>query len=212
MPLVTIDEDYDFLSLDTAAHFPNAVLRQDVVVIGGGPLGTYAAIDLKDAGKNVTVIEAQSVLGGHPNTLPPEPPLIMMSLKRTPPLSPETISGARISRSVLLNSIVLVAFRSGSGKRIVVSTPTGVRLILVEKIVISLPHLLFNFAGFKDTGYCVQSFQIASLCAINPSTNLGIEEVRFGAASLPLTDASFKAMIVSEVQKLNTAGIIHLKP
>ena len=54
------------LSIDTAAYGP--IIRRDVVVIGGGSAGTYAAIGLRDKGKSVAVVEAQSVLGGHTNT------------------------------------------------------------------------------------------------------------------------------------------------
>ena len=40
----------------------------DVAVIGGGASGTYSAIQLKDAGKSVVVIEQKGRLGGHTET------------------------------------------------------------------------------------------------------------------------------------------------
>lgn len=56
------------LSFDTAAYSPSCIIKRDVVVIGGGSSGTYAAIGVRDRGKSVAVVEAQSVLGGHTNT------------------------------------------------------------------------------------------------------------------------------------------------
>ncbi|KAA8642433.1 hypothetical protein EYZ11_005608 [Aspergillus tanneri] len=41
------------------------VMRRDVVVVGGGASGTYAAIRLKDQGKSVVVVEKTGRLGGH---------------------------------------------------------------------------------------------------------------------------------------------------
>ena len=54
--------------IDEAAYGASSIVRRDVVVIGGGSSGTYAAIGLRDKGKSVAVVEAQSVLGGHTNT------------------------------------------------------------------------------------------------------------------------------------------------
>ena len=41
---------------------------RDVVIIGGGSSGAYAALRLRDEGKSVVVIEKESVLGGHTET------------------------------------------------------------------------------------------------------------------------------------------------
>lgn len=54
--------------IDTSPYSASSIIRRDVVVIGGGSSGTYAAIGLRDKGKSVAVVEAQSVLGGHTNT------------------------------------------------------------------------------------------------------------------------------------------------
>ncbi|KAL8717330.1 MAG: hypothetical protein Q9225_005422 [Loekoesia sp. 1 TL-2023] len=54
--------------VDTAAHKSSLTISRDVCIIGGGASGTYTAIGLRDKGKSVAVIEAQSVLGGHTNT------------------------------------------------------------------------------------------------------------------------------------------------
>jgi monoamine oxidase len=42
--------------------------KVDVVIIGGGASGTYAAVQLHDLGKSVIVVEEKSLLGGHTNT------------------------------------------------------------------------------------------------------------------------------------------------
>lgn len=47
---------------------PTSVTETDVVIIGGGSAGTYAAIGLLDKGVNVVVVEKQSDLGGHADT------------------------------------------------------------------------------------------------------------------------------------------------
>lgn len=41
------------------------VIVRDVVVLGGGATGTFAALKLKDAGKSVLVVEQKDRLGGH---------------------------------------------------------------------------------------------------------------------------------------------------
>lgn len=44
------------------------ILERDVVVLGGGSTGSFAAIALKDLGKSVVIIEKRDQLGGHTNT------------------------------------------------------------------------------------------------------------------------------------------------
>lgn len=56
------------VSFDESAYSSSSITHRDVCIIGGGSSGTYAAISLRDKGKSVSVIEAQSVLGGHTNT------------------------------------------------------------------------------------------------------------------------------------------------
>ncbi|KAG4435010.1 hypothetical protein IFR05_009499 [Cadophora sp. M221] len=51
----------------TSASSP-AVLDVDLVVIGGGSAGIHAAIQLKDAGAKVIVIEKKNQIGGHAET------------------------------------------------------------------------------------------------------------------------------------------------
>lgn len=44
------------------------VIVSDVVVVGGGSSGTYAAINLRKMGQSVVVVERKKYLGGHTNT------------------------------------------------------------------------------------------------------------------------------------------------
>ncbi|KAI1760824.1 FAD/NAD(P)-binding domain-containing protein [Hypoxylon sp. FL1150] len=44
------------------------VIIRDVAIVGGGATGTYAAINLKDAGKSIVVVEKKGELGGHTAT------------------------------------------------------------------------------------------------------------------------------------------------
>ncbi|KAK4890190.1 hypothetical protein LTR27_011072 [Elasticomyces elasticus] len=53
---------------DPCSYAASDVLVRDVVVIGGGASGTYGAIQLKDAGRSVAVVEKADRFGGHVNT------------------------------------------------------------------------------------------------------------------------------------------------
>jgi hypothetical protein len=55
-------------SLDPSHYGSDCLVDVDVAVIGGGSVGTYAAIQLKDQGKKVMVIEKKGRLGGHTET------------------------------------------------------------------------------------------------------------------------------------------------
>lgn len=55
-------------SLDPSHYSSDCIVDIDVAVIGGGSVGTYAAIQLKDQGKKIMVIEMKSRLGGHTET------------------------------------------------------------------------------------------------------------------------------------------------
>ncbi|KAK9452711.1 hypothetical protein V1511DRAFT_134897 [Dipodascopsis uninucleata] len=44
------------------------IITRDVIVLGGGSSGTYSAIQLKDSGKSVVVVEQKDTLGGHTET------------------------------------------------------------------------------------------------------------------------------------------------
>lgn len=64
-----------FLGLSTVACLTLAsgidahnTISRDVIILGGGSSGTYAAIRLRDQGKTVTVVERNDYLGGHGET------------------------------------------------------------------------------------------------------------------------------------------------
>jgi hypothetical protein len=54
--------------MDPDHYKPDHLIKTDVVVVGGGAAGTYAAIQLKDQHKKVVVIESKARLGGHTET------------------------------------------------------------------------------------------------------------------------------------------------
>ena len=54
---------------DRGGFQPQNIITRDVLVIGGGAAGTYAAVQLKDRGKSVAVIERHDFLGGRATTL-----------------------------------------------------------------------------------------------------------------------------------------------
>lgn len=54
--------------MDAGYYKPYQVIDTDVVIIGGGGMGAYSAIQLKDQGKKIMVIETKERLGGHTET------------------------------------------------------------------------------------------------------------------------------------------------
>lgn len=60
--------DCDSQGIPYGCFAPEDIISRDVCIIGGGSSGTYAAIQLHDAGKTVVVVEKQDHLGGHVNT------------------------------------------------------------------------------------------------------------------------------------------------
>ncbi len=55
------------LTISTAAA--QDTIDRDVVILGGGATGTYAAVQLRAQGKSVALVEQKSRLGGHAETL-----------------------------------------------------------------------------------------------------------------------------------------------
>src|SRR5882724_8011733 len=51
-----------------SASARTTTIERDVCVIGGGSSGTFSAVQLRDAGKSVLVIERKQRLGGHTET------------------------------------------------------------------------------------------------------------------------------------------------
>lgn len=54
--------------MEAKYYSPEQVIDTDVVVIGAGGMGAYSAIQLKDAGKKVVVVELKDRVGGHTET------------------------------------------------------------------------------------------------------------------------------------------------
>ena len=59
---------YGSASMNPSSYKTKHVINTDVVIIGGGGTGIYAAIQLKDQGKKIMVIESKPRLGGHTET------------------------------------------------------------------------------------------------------------------------------------------------
>ena len=57
-----------------------------------------------------------------------------------------------LGRAVLLDSRVLRVDRSSGGVRVLVATPSGLRVILARKLVVTVPPLLGNLAGYDLDG------------------------------------------------------------
>lgn len=57
-----------FAEIDESEFPSTDIITRDVVIIGGGSSGTYAAIRLRELGHSITVIEQKDTLGGHVNT------------------------------------------------------------------------------------------------------------------------------------------------
>ncbi|KAB5513268.1 FAD dependent oxidoreductase [Coniochaeta sp. 2T2.1] len=55
-------------TIDESDFSPADIIVRDVVVLGGGATGSYAAVRLKDSGKTVVVVEQKNRLGGHVDT------------------------------------------------------------------------------------------------------------------------------------------------
>lgn len=62
------NQPYGTYDMNPSSYGSDRLVKTDVVVIGGGSVGTYAAIQLKDKGKKVMVIESKDRLGGHTET------------------------------------------------------------------------------------------------------------------------------------------------
>ncbi len=56
------------LLLRSAVLASSCDIETDVLVVGGGATGTYAAVKIHDLGKDVLLVEKTGVLGGHVNT------------------------------------------------------------------------------------------------------------------------------------------------
>ncbi|KAK1977203.1 FAD dependent oxidoreductase [Colletotrichum cereale] len=53
---------------DESSFKPEDIIQRDILVVGGGATGTYAAVRLRDQNKTVAVVERAENLGGHVDT------------------------------------------------------------------------------------------------------------------------------------------------
>ncbi|KAI9745011.1 MAG: hypothetical protein M1818_001289 [Claussenomyces sp. TS43310] len=151
---------------------------------------------------------------------------------------------AELGDNVLLSSRVVDVDRSDSPVKVVVKTPSGLKLIIAKKLLLSIPPKLDNLVGFDLDPNEVSAFsQITSAgyytAVINNTGIDGHIEVRnFGADSPynvpvlpgpyfvqasaitglftvkyctphPVGDASAKASIIANVQRLRSAGTLN---
>lgn len=66
--IVSLGLTHTKYNMDASAYDSGCVIKTDVIVIGAGSVGTYAAIQLMDQGKKVIVMESKARLGGHTET------------------------------------------------------------------------------------------------------------------------------------------------
>ena len=57
-----------FFTINGVQYKVDQIITKDIAIVGGGSSGTYSAVQLKDLGKSVVVIEQTGRLGGHVNT------------------------------------------------------------------------------------------------------------------------------------------------
>ncbi|KAE8149067.1 hypothetical protein BDV25DRAFT_168069, partial [Aspergillus avenaceus] len=56
-------------ALPTTNLHPEDIITRDVCILGGGATGTYAAVQLREQGRSIALVEQKSRLGGHAETL-----------------------------------------------------------------------------------------------------------------------------------------------
>jgi hypothetical protein len=56
-------------AISTADFKPEDIITRDVCILGGGATGTYAAVQLREQGHSVALVEKKNRLGGHAETL-----------------------------------------------------------------------------------------------------------------------------------------------
>lgn len=48
---------------------PEDIVSRDVCILGGGATGTFAAVQLREQGHSVALVEKKNILGGHAETI-----------------------------------------------------------------------------------------------------------------------------------------------
>jgi heterodisulfide reductase subunit A len=100
--------------------------KQRFLVIGAGPAGLSAAMDLYDAGMNVELVEKESFLGGTPKRLhysliapdlKPVEEVLDPLIKRVEESGISKKLGTTVSSATIMNGIVTVTYTSSDGKQ-----------------------------------------------------------------------------------------------
>ena len=68
LSLINVSFALPLQDIDPASFAANDIIHRDVVVVGGGSSGTYAAVRLRDSNQSVIIIEQKGRLGGHTET------------------------------------------------------------------------------------------------------------------------------------------------
>ncbi|KAM0493542.1 hypothetical protein ACHAP8_009175 [Fusarium lateritium] len=95
------------LSTASAAVSTVKTINVDVAIIGGGASGIHAAINLKDAGAKVAVIDKQDKIGGHAETY----------------INPKTKAAANIGVVIFENSETVQKYFDRLGVESIISSP-----------------------------------------------------------------------------------------
>lgn len=95
---------------------------------------------------------------------------------------------AELGGNVLLQSHVIATDRSGDGVKVLVKTPDGIKLILAQKLVLTIPPKLNNLAGFDlsanesslfaqfgNSAYYTALIRSANIPAATSITNIGAD-------------------------------------
>jgi heterodisulfide reductase subunit A-like polyferredoxin len=68
LAIAALSKSYKPVNMDASYYKTENVINVDVVIIGGGGMGAYSVIQLKDQGKKTVVVESKAHLGGHTET------------------------------------------------------------------------------------------------------------------------------------------------
>ncbi|KAK3332341.1 hypothetical protein B0T19DRAFT_457001 [Cercophora scortea] len=147
----------------------NTVVQKDVIIMGGGASGLYAALRLREMGKSVVVVEERENFGGHTSTytVPGTGAPINFGV--------QVFGGdeTAIRRFFGFYNIPLIQVQpsmapQSNTRHVDFKTPTGLQTIKASKLLISAPPTLENmapllldsreiplFSSFKSQGYFV---------------------------------------------------------